>query len=131
MYLSARVVTFVFRRAAFLMKDDTCLFCKIVAAEIPAQVIHQCDCYTAFCDIQPQAPMHLLVVPNAHVASHADVPAGENVFEGLFQVAQHITQQLNLTDYRLVINNGAGAGQSVFHLHLHILAGRSFAWPPG
>jgi histidine triad (HIT) family protein len=111
-------------------ESTACLFCDIVAGQIPAQIVYQDECCTAFRDISPKAPTHILVIPNTHVASHADVKQPQ-VFMDVMKTAQEVVKQLELTDYRLVINNGVGAGQSVFHLHLHILAGRAFTWPPG
>ena len=111
------------------MPDD-CLFCRIVAGTIPAEIVEQTETTTAFRDISPQAPTHLLIIPNQHVASASAVTTPE-VFAELLSTTTRLAQRLDLSDYRLVINNGAGAGQTVFHLHLHLLAGREFAWPPG
>lgn len=107
-----------------------CLFCKIIAGDIPAKIVHQDDKITAFTDINPQAPTHILVIPNTHVASISrteDATLFGDVLAGLRDIAA----KLNLDNYRVAINNGAGAGQSVFHLHAHLLSGRAFTWPPG
>jgi histidine triad (HIT) family protein len=109
---------------------DDCLFCRIIRQDIPATIAYQTTRVTAFHDVNPQAPTHLLLVSHTHTASHQET-SDPQVFSDLHQAAQTVARQLGLTDYRLVINNGAGAGQSVFHLHLHLLAGRAFSWPPG
>jgi len=111
-----------------------CLFCAIAAGRVPADVVHRDDLVTAFRDIRPQAPVHILVVPNEHVASTAEV--GEDRAELLgrmLAVANALAVREGIADggYRLVINCGPNAGQSVNHLHLHLLGGRRFGWPPG
>lgn len=109
-----------------------CLFCKIVAGTIPCNKVYEDDRYIAFSDINPQAPTHVLVVPRRHIAQVADMtPSDGELVGGLFAVAAKVCADRGIHDYRLVINNGAGAGQSVFHIHLHILAGRALGWPPG
>ncbi|MFZ5563949.1 MAG: histidine triad nucleotide-binding protein [Thermodesulfobacteriota bacterium] len=109
-----------------------CLFCKITAGAIPCNKVYEDDRYIAFADISPQAPTHVLVVPKKHIAKVADMtPADSELVGGLFKVAAGICAEKRISDYRMVINNGAGAGQSVFHLHLHVLAGRPLGWPPG
>jgi histidine triad (HIT) family protein len=112
------------------MADD-CLFCKIVAGEIPATKVHEDDDTIAFADLNPQAPVHILVVPKRHIpdiaALGADAEASAAVLRGIRAVAQ----DKGLSDFRTVFNTGAGAGQSVFHAHAHVLAGRPFSWPPG
>lgn len=109
-----------------------CLFCKIIAGTIPCNKVHEDERYIAFADINPQAPTHVLVVPRRHIAKVADMtPADHELVGGLFAVAAKVCAARGIDDYRLVINNGAGAGQSVFHIHLHILAGRALGWPPG
>jgi histidine triad (HIT) family protein len=107
-----------------------CLFCAIAEGRIPSKVIAKNQDVTVFEDIQPQAPVHWLLIPNHHVASHGAV-ADDAIYAQLLAMAREITRQHQLDNYRLVINNGPEAGQSVFHLHLHLLAGRSFCWPPG
>lgn len=109
-----------------------CLFCKIAAGEIPSKQVHADDEVVAFEDIQPQAPTHILVIPRKHVATVRDLEAGDAELAGkLVLAAQAIAARLGQSDYRLVMNCGAGAGQSVFHIHLHLLAGRPLGWPPG
>ncbi|MEP7021317.1 MAG: histidine triad nucleotide-binding protein [Pseudonocardiales bacterium] len=112
------------------MADD-CLFCKIVAGDIPATVLHEDDHTIAFADLNPQAPVHVLVVPKQHIpdvaALGADAEASAAVLRGIRAVAA----EQGLTDFRTVFNTGAGVGQSVFHVHAHVLAGRPMGWPPG
>lgn len=109
-----------------------CLFCRIVAGEIPADLVISTDEVVAFRDISPVAPTHVLVVPREHrpdaAASAADDPAA---IGRLVAAAAEVASREGLEDYRLVFNTGAGAGQSVFHTHLHVLGGRDLAWPPG
>lgn len=108
------------------------IFQKIIDREIPADFVYEDDQYCAFRDIQPQAPTHILVIPKKPIAKHADIgEADRDLMGGLLWVAKKIAAEQGLCDYRLVMNNGEGAGQSVFHMHLHILAGRPFSWPPG
>ena len=112
--------------------DPECLFCKIVAGDIPADVVVQTDDVVAFRDVNPQAPTHALVVPRAHfadAAALADVEPG--IVASLVRVARDVATTDGLDDYRLVFNTGPGAGQTVFHTHLHVLGGRSMTWPPG
>ena len=109
-----------------------CIFCKIVAGEIPADVVAESETAVAFRDLNPQAPLHALVVPRTHVANvgeRADVQPA-TVAE-LVRVARRIATDAGHDSYRLVLNTGEEAGQSVFHAHLHVLAGRPQAWPPG
>src|ERR1700759_3549329 len=109
-----------------------CLFCRIVAGEIPADVVAQTETAFAFKDLNPQAPLHVLVVPRTHVANAAELADVEpaTVAE-LVRVARRVAAEAGHDSYRLVFNTGADAGQSVFHAHLHVLAGRTQAWPPG
>jgi histidine triad (HIT) family protein len=107
-----------------------CLFCTIIRGDIPAQIVYQDEKVTAFNDINPTAPTHVLIVSNTHTASHLETDDAQ-VYADVLAGAKTVAQQLGLTDYRLVINNGAGAGQSVFHMHVHLLAGRPFTWPAG
>lgn len=111
----------------------SCIFCKILAQEVPARIIHEDESSIAFHDINPQAPVHVLVIPRKHFASAQEAgEADEPVLGHLLRVAALLARQLHITDgYRVVLNTGAGAGQSVFHLHLHLLGGRPFRWPPG
>ena len=109
-----------------------CLFCRIAAGEIPSQAVFSDDRVYAFRDIAPKAPTHVLVIPRKHIAKLAD--AGEADRELVGEVvarAAAIARDLGLEHYRLVANNGEGAGQTVFHLHFHLLGGRAMTWPPG
>ena len=109
-----------------------CLFCKIVAGEIPAAIVKKTKTFTAFKDITPQAPTHILILPNQHFENMAEVADAYPALAGeIFKAAGEIAAEIGLDSYRMNINTGAGAGQSVFHAHLHLLGGRSFAWPPG
>ena len=109
-----------------------CLFCKIVAGEIPAEIVHTTERTVAFRDLNPQAPTHVLVVPKDHYANAAELAAGAPVAAAeLVTAAAAVATAEGCDDYRLVFNTGAGSGQTVFHTHLHLLAGRAFAWPPG
>jgi histidine triad (HIT) family protein len=113
---------------------DHCLFCRIIAGSVPATVVHKDEHLTAIRDINPKAPTHILILPNRHLASVDDVQAGDETLLGaLLAAARRIAAQEGLTarGYRLVINHGPDAGQSVFHLHVHLLGGRKMAWPPG
>jgi histidine triad (HIT) family protein len=109
-----------------------CLFCKIVNGDIPATLIKKTEFITAFNDITPQAPTHILIIPNKHFKNIGEVSMTDpNLTAELFKAASEIASEFGLESYRLNINTGADAGQSVFHAHLHLLAGRAFAWPPG
>ena len=109
------------------------IFSKIIRREIPAQIVYEDELCLAFRDIQAQAPQHLLLIPKAPIAKLSDASAEDKALLGhLMFAAGEIARQEGFADaFRIVINNGAGAQQSVFHLHLHLLAGRSFHWPPG
>lgn len=107
-----------------------CIFCKIANHEILTEPVFENDKVIAFNDLSPQAPVHILVIPKKHVASVAEVKDLE-MMKDLFDAVQKIVKEKNITDFRTVINTGAEAGQSVFHLHIHILAGRPLLWPPG
>jgi histidine triad (HIT) family protein len=114
--------------------DPSCIFCRIVAKKIPSKIIYEDDLVTAFEDTNPQAPVHALVVPKKHISEiHSMSENDKELIGHLFFTAKKIAEDKGLDSkgYRLVINNGAGAGQTVFHLHLHILSGRRFLWPPG
>jgi len=116
------------------MANESCPFCQIVAGDASADVIVRNDRVTAFHDRSPQAPTHVLVVPNAHVASLDQVDVSEEDLLGeLLMVARDLARRLSLDDdgYRVVINTGPRAGQSVMHLHVHLLGGRRMGWPPG
>ena len=111
---------------------NDCLFCRIAAGEIPSRRVYSDDRVYAFQDIAPKAPTHVLVIPRKHIARLAD--AGPEDQETLGEVvcrAAAIARDLKLEHYRLVVNNGEEAGQSVFHIHFHLLGGRPMSWPPG
>lgn len=111
-----------------------CIFCKIAAGTIPARLVHQDDTVVAFRDLNPQAPVHVLVIPKKHVATVNDLDAGDAELVGkMVLVAQQVakTEAVAESGYRLVLNTNAQAGQSVFHIHLHLLGGRYLGWPPG
>ena len=109
-----------------------CLFCRIVAGEIPADLVLSTDHVVAFRDISPVAPTHVLVVPREHRTDAAATAAADSGAVGrLVAAAAEVASREGLEDYRMVFNTGAGAGQSVFHTHLHVLGGRDLAWPPG
>ena len=111
-----------------------CIFCRIVAGEIPAEIIYKDEQAIAFRDINPQAPVHVLVIPRQHLESLNEATEGDETSLGhLLRVAARVAGEggLSARGYRTVINTGAGAGQSVFHLHVHLLGGRALTWPPG
>ena len=111
-----------------------CLFCRILAGEIPADIIYESDTTVAFRDINPQAPTHVLVIPRQHIATINDVEPGDAAIIGsLYTAAKEIAAAEGVAEdgYRAVMNCNAGAGQSVFHIHLHVLGGRPLGWPPG
>ncbi len=110
-----------------------CLFCRIGQKELTARIIYEDADLFAFEDINPQAPTHVLICPRKHIASLLDVTAENGPLLGrMMLLAADLARERKLTDgFRTVFNNGRGAGQSVFHLHLHLLGGRSFRWPPG
>ncbi|GHO54351.1 histidine triad nucleotide-binding protein [Ktedonobacter robiniae] len=111
---------------------ENCLFCKIVTGEIPSKIVYQDDHVVAFEDIHPQAPVHLLVIPTRHIASMSDIePDDGPVLAQIFTVAKQIAHERKLEDgYRFVTNVGPHAGQSVLHLHFHLLGGKPMGWPP-
>jgi len=111
-----------------------CLFCKIVKGEVPARVVLDGDHVLAFHDVNPMAPTHALVIPKQHIASiHDATPAHAALLGELMLAGREVADKLGLGEsgYRLVLNTGKDAGQSVFHLHLHVLGGRAMGWPPG
>ncbi len=110
-----------------------CLFCKIGEKKIPAKIVYEDAEIFAFEDIHPQAPTHILICPRKHFVSLNDAKAEDALILGRVQlVAAQLARERNLLEgYRTILNNGRGAGQSVFHLHLHLLGGRNFRWPPG
>ena len=111
-----------------------CIFCRIVDGQATAKIVFEDETVVALEDLNPQAPVHLLVVPRRHLPSLKEATAEDEPLLGhLFTVAANLARErgLETKGYRTVINNGAGAGQSVFHLHVHVLSGRVFRWPPG
>ncbi len=114
------------------MKD--CAFCRIVAGEIPATRLYEDEATVAFRDLNPAAPSHALVVPRTHIATLDDAePKDRETLGHMMWAARQVAAEMGLSKsgYRLVMNTHAGAGQSVFHIHLHVLGGRPLAWPPG
>ena len=113
---------------------DHCLFCRIASGEIPSKIVYQDQDVVAFADINPQAPTHILLISRRHVDSLADLtPEDGPLLASIFTVAAKLAHELGLNQrgYRIVTNNGPDAGQSVLHLHFHLLGGRKFGWPPG
>ena len=109
-----------------------CLFCKITAGEIPSSKVYEDDVCYAFHDIDPQAPTHFLVIPTEHIGSCGEIDGGNaGVVAHIFEVISRVTKEMGITDFRVVSNCGEQAGQSVRHLHFHVLAGRDMTWPPG
>lgn len=112
--------------------QDDCLFCKIVAGAIPATIVRETETTVAFRDINPQAPTHVLVIPKVHYENAAALAAAEPVIAAdVLGEAQTVADEDKLESYRIVFNTGAGAGQTVFHAHAHVLGGRGLEWPPG
>ena len=113
---------------------SSCLFCRIVAGEIPAAIVHRDDALVAFKDVNPQAPLHLLLVPRKHIATLNDLSAEDDALIGsMFRLAATLAKEhgYDARGYRTVFNTNREAGQTVFHIHLHLLAGRGLTWPPG
>ena len=116
------------------MSSDDCLFCKILDGEIPAELIYESDTAVAFRDVNPQAPTHVLVIPRKHISTINDIEQDDQEIIGsLYTAAREVAAKEGIADdgYRAVMNCGEGAGQSVFHIHLHVLGGRQMGWPPG
>ncbi|MBI2093754.1 MAG: histidine triad nucleotide-binding protein [Candidatus Omnitrophica bacterium] len=116
------------------MPEADCAFCQIVQGSLPAKIVAQTSEAVAFEDLKPQAPTHLLIIPRRHVRSLADAQTKDAPLLGdLLAFAGRLASEVGLTEngYRVVMNCGSGAGQSVWHLHLHLLGGRRFQWPPG
>jgi histidine triad (HIT) family protein len=108
------------------------IFSKVIARQIPAKIAYEDEQYIAIHDIDPKAPVHILIIPKREIATLNDLkPGDEAMVGGMFLVAQKLMRELGETDYRTVFNCGPQAGQSVFHIHLHVLAGRPMKWPPG
>lgn len=117
-----------------MSSNPQCLFCRIASGEIPANKLYEDEDVVAFYDITPQAPTHVLVIPRRHIASLDDMT--EVDVETIGNTMLHATKiaralRLEVDGYRMVVNNGPGAGQTVFHIHFHLLGGRQFGWPPG
>jgi histidine triad (HIT) family protein len=113
---------------------DNCLFCRIIAGEIPSPLIYEAEHVVAFNDINPQAPLHALIVPRRHIRTLNDLqPADDQLVGSMFRAAAALARERGYAErgYRTVFNCNAEAGQTVFHIHLHLLAGRGLAWPPG
>jgi histidine triad (HIT) family protein len=111
-----------------------CLFCAIVEGKVKANLVYQDDSIVAFKDIAPKAPVHILIIPRKHLVSVSDIAEADRALIGqIFQVAARLAREQGIADsgYRVVVNSGADAGQSVFHLHFHLLGGRQMTWPPG
>ncbi|GAA2854540.1 histidine triad nucleotide-binding protein [Streptosporangium fragile] len=117
-----------------MVSEANCLFCRIVAKEIPAEVVHETDRTLAFRDVNPQAPTHVLVVPKDHYPTAAALAAADDgLADAVLAAAHAVAEQEGVAEegYRLVFNTGPGAGQTVFHVHGHVLGGRGLTWPPG
>jgi histidine triad (HIT) family protein len=111
-----------------------CLFCRIIQREIPGQIVHEDEHVIAFKDIHPVAPVHVLICPRKHIPSLNDLAPEDRALTGeIFQAAKNLAERFGVKDegWRTVFNVNAGAGQTVFHIHLHLLGGRPFSWPPG
>jgi len=109
-----------------------CLFCKIAEGQIPSNKVYEDEVCFAFYDIEPQAPTHFLVIPKAHIASCGEITSENSaVVAHIFEVITKVAKGMDMTDFRVVSNCGLQAGQSVFHLHFHVLSGRDMTWPPG
>ncbi|HEY2271737.1 MAG TPA: histidine triad nucleotide-binding protein [Jatrophihabitantaceae bacterium] len=113
------------------MVDPDCIFCKIVAGDIPATRVYEDENTIAFRDTNPQAPTHVLVVPREHFTDLGDIARDPAASAGFVAGIRGTAETLGVEEYRTVCNTGAGVGQSVFHLHAHVLAGRPMGWPPG
>jgi len=115
------------------MSDNDCLFCRIICKEIKSAVVYEDQDVFAFKDINPQAPVHILVIPKKHIKATADLTEADKEIVGkIHLVCRDLAKQNKIENgYRIVANSGPDAGQSVFHLHFHLLGGRKFSWPPG
>lgn len=114
--------------------EADCLFCKIIQKKIPSTIVYEDDAALAFEDITPQAPTHLLIIPKRHIARLADLQVeDETTMAHIFSVVLKLAKKMHLLEsgFRTVINSGETAGQTVFHLHVHLMGGRAFHWPPG
>jgi histidine triad (HIT) family protein len=111
-----------------------CLFCSIIEGKMRGEIVYQDDTVLAFKDIRPEAPVHILIVPRKHIESISSLqPQDVQIVGAIFMTAAKLAKELGIAEsgYRVVVNNGADAGQSVFHLHYHLLGGRPMRWPPG
>lgn len=114
------------------MSHDDCLFCRIASGQIPADVVRETDHTVAFRDIEPQAPVHVLVIPREHYQDVTDLAESDPSLAGaMMRDVAAVAKDLDLKEYRTVLNTGPSACQSVFHVHAHILGGRAMTWPPG
>ena len=116
------------------MSEPDCLFCKILSGDIPGDIVYESEQVVGFRDINPQAPVHIVIIPRRHIATINDLQADDEALVGaLFTAAKQVAADEGLSDdgYRVVMNCNAGAGQTVFHIHLHLLGGRQMRWPPG
>lgn len=114
------------------MSGDDCLFCKVVSGDVPADIVHEGQGVVAFRDVAPQAPTHVLVVPRGHHPSVAALAAADpEAYVEIALAAEQVAREDGHDSFRLVFNTGARSGQSVFHVHGHVLAGRDMTWPPG
>ena len=112
--------------------SDNCLFCKLINGEIPSDKLYEDDDVYAFRDIAPQAPVHFLVIPKKHISGPGAVTSeDEQIMGKVLRMADEIAKNEGVEQYRLVFNNGEEAGQTVFHVHMHVLGGRGLSWPPG
>jgi histidine triad (HIT) family protein len=112
--------------------DPNCIFCKIIEGDIPAEIIYRNENVVAFNDLDPQAPTHVLIIPTFHAENAAQIATiSPTIIAAMHRAADEIAAERELDGYRSVFNTGAGAGQSVFHAHLHLIGGRGLAWPPG
>jgi histidine triad (HIT) family protein len=114
-----------------MTQSSDCVFCKIVAGELPSKTVLETERVLAFEDINPKAPIHVLLIPKKHVVNLLDGSAEPDLMGEMVAASADIARQRGVTDYRLVTNTGKEAGQLVFHLHFHLLAGRRMTWPPG
>lgn len=114
------------------MSDSDCLFCKIVAKELGSETVHETDRILAFRDINPAAPTHILVIPKRHIASASELTSEDgDLLAEIFEAIGRLASEAGSDSYRVVTNVGGDAGQTVHHLHFHLIAGRSMSWPPG
>ncbi len=111
--------------------SEDCLFCSIVAGDVPSTEVYSDEHAYAFADLNPQAPTHVLVIPRKHFTDVADLGSDPEAAAGLIAAIRSFAAQEGLSDFRTVFNTGAGAQQNVFHVHAHVLAGREMTWPPG